>query len=138
MEVPLALLADYANVTKDGKLNVMGIFTKVLATAFPTLLPKVQLVMTFEAGPAEKGTSKRFEVKLLDQDGGVRLNLSADMLVPNDPLPLTVTINQIIEINNLPFTAPGSYSFDILVNGETKKRLPFTVEQSPQPIQHLT
>lgn len=28
MEVPVALLADYANVSQEGKLNVMGIFNR--------------------------------------------------------------------------------------------------------------
>ncbi|MDP2728189.1 MAG: hypothetical protein Q8P59_11685, partial [Dehalococcoidia bacterium] len=135
MEVPLALLADYANVTQEGKLNIMGIFGGILAPSFPTVHLAMRLVMNFEAGPAEKGTSKRIEVKLLDQDGGVRLGLSADILVPNEPLPLTVSINQIIEINHLQFNSPGDYSFDILINGETKKRLPFSVEQLPPAVQ---
>jgi hypothetical protein len=51
MEVTVAVLADYANVSQDGKLNIMGIFQEINATSLPFVLPQMYLVMSFSAGP---------------------------------------------------------------------------------------
>lgn len=45
MDVNLALLADYANVSQDGKLNIMGIFQEVNPPVLPFALPQMYLVM---------------------------------------------------------------------------------------------
>src|SRR5215217_3944288 len=48
MEVKLAVLADYANVSQDGKLNIMGIFQEINAPSLPFPLPQMFLVVPFE------------------------------------------------------------------------------------------
>ena len=39
MQVPLAVLADSANVSQEGKLNIMGIFTQINAQSLPCDTP---------------------------------------------------------------------------------------------------
>jgi len=68
VEVPLLLVADYANVTDNGKLNVMGIFQRLHAREFPARHPVMQLVIKLVAGPGEYGESRRLTVRLLDAD----------------------------------------------------------------------
>lgn len=48
MEVSLALLADYANVTREGKLNLLGLFDRIDARAVPWVHPQMQLVLQNE------------------------------------------------------------------------------------------
>ncbi|MGB3906069.1 MAG: hypothetical protein WBB22_14235, partial [Anaerolineae bacterium] len=71
MKMTLALLADYANVSQEGKLNIMGIFDRIFTRAFPTAHPEMRLVMRFEFGAAELGRERRLEVKTLDADGAI-------------------------------------------------------------------
>ena len=52
MDVTLALLADAANVSQDGKLNILGIFNGLGAAAFPATHPSMHLVLRFEASRA--------------------------------------------------------------------------------------
>jgi len=52
MEVVLAVLADYANVSQEGKLNIMGIFDIISSEKFPTFHPEMKLVVQFEASIA--------------------------------------------------------------------------------------
>src|SRR5215217_4763717 len=85
MEVKLAVLADYANVSQDGKLNIMGIFQEINATALPFPLPQMYLVLTFEAGPAEFGSEKQLRVVLVDSDGNERMSLKGQVKVPRLP-----------------------------------------------------
>ena len=131
MEVPLALLADYANVSQDGKLNVMGVFDRIFAREFPAVHPEMRLVMTFAAGPAEKGSEKQIELKLLDADGMVKLHLTTQLTVPAESPDPTVQANHIVRLTGLVFEHPGRYQFSILVNGDEKKVVAFTVEHLP-------
>jgi hypothetical protein len=48
-----ALLADYANITADGKLNIMGVFGRMAATRIPATHPSLYLVARFEARVTE-------------------------------------------------------------------------------------
>ena len=69
METKLALLAEYANVTRDGKLNLMGVSNTINARTLPWVQPQMQVVLQFEVGSADWETEKSIEVQLLDADG---------------------------------------------------------------------
>ena len=65
MDVTLAVLADYANVSQDGKLNIMGIFQEVNPSEIPFVLPQMYLVLSLTAGPAEVGLARNIRIPLL-------------------------------------------------------------------------
>jgi len=131
MEVKLALLADYANVTKEGKLNVMGVFTHINAPVFPWVHPQMQLVLQLEAGPAEWETDKQLEIKLLDQDGIQILSIGGGLKVPKGQSGRRVQMQSIMSLVNVPFNTEGDYCFYVLIGGETKKEAPLQVNHIP-------
>ena len=133
MEVALALLADYANVTKEGKLNLLGLFSMINAPSLPWTHPQMQLVLSLEATPAEWDSSKKVEIKLLDADGNIKLTIGSDLKVPRGQSGRNVIVNSIIVINNLRFDTEGDYAFHILVGGDEKKRIPLRVNFVPTP-----
>lgn len=133
MDVPLALLADYANISREGKLNVMGVFNRIWGQKFPTQHPEMQLVFRLEAGPGERGKEKTIEIKLLDVDGKVVQQLAGHLTVPSESETLTIQIDQVVKFVGVVFERPGPYRFDILVNGETKRTVDFSVEQIQRP-----
>src|SRR6266516_902993 len=63
MEVKLALLADGANVSREGKLNLLGIFDTLFARSFPTTHPQMQLVIRFEAAAHERSEEHTTELQ---------------------------------------------------------------------------
>jgi hypothetical protein len=127
MDVTLAMIADYANVTADGKLNVMGIFDRIRASAFPAVHPLMQLVVVFTASPAEKGLEKSIQVRLLDEDGQSMMDLGGRVTVPDGPGP-GVQLQHIYALQMLQFQRAGTYAFHILVNEDTKRVVPLMVE----------
>ncbi len=136
MEVNLAVLADYANVSQDGKLNIMGIFQEVNPPALPFSLPQLYLVVAFEAGPAEFDSWKDVRIALLDSDGSEMLALEGQAQVPRPPRPgRRAYINQVIGMNGITFEHPGDYGFSILVGGETKETVSLYVNK---PMQEVT
>ncbi len=130
MRVPLAVLADYANVTIDGKLNIMGIFDVIIAHTLPTVHPQMQLVTRFEVEPAERGKTKQIEIKLLDADGKALLAREVSLELPED-IPLGTSIPRIAVLNMIQFEKYGDYAFHVLVNDETKATIPFRVIPLP-------
>src|SRR6184192_3249022 len=75
MRVSLALLADYSNVSREGKLNILGIFDTIYAPGFPTTHAHMQLVVRFEADAREAGATRQVEVQFRTQDGTVLFRL---------------------------------------------------------------
>ncbi len=135
LEVTLAVLADYANVSQDGKLNIMGIFQEVSPPILPFALPQMYLVVSFEAGPAEFGSVKNVRIALLDNDGSEMLALEGPAEVPRPSRPGSrAYINQVIGLNGITFERPGGYAFSILVGGETKETVGLHVNEPVQEV----
>lgn len=136
MDVSLALLADYANVTADGKLNILGVFDTMFVDHFPVIHPQLHLVLRLEAHPAEAGAQKRVEIRLMTEDGQTALSIFADMAFQrkdSSPLGEMMKNQQIIGFQNVRFEKPGTYQFAILVNGETKSTVALKVQQHTPP-----
>ena|SRR3990170_6010973 len=131
MEIPLALLADYANTSQDGKLNVMGVFNRILAKEFPTVHPEMRLVFRLEAQPSERGRQATIEIKLLDADANILQHLTGRLTIPEQSPQPTIQIDQILRFTTVVFKKPGDHRFDILVDGDLKAKVPFIVEQLP-------
>lgn len=127
MEVKLGLLAEYANVAQDGKLNVMGIFDRVMATQFPVTHPSMYLVLLFSAGAAEWKMKKELQIRLMDQDGAALLNINGQIEVP-EGRGTHVDWPQIVALQMMQFKAAGSYEFHVLINQETRRIIPLNLE----------
>jgi hypothetical protein len=138
MDVTLALLADAANTSSDDKLNVLGAFDRISASAFPAVHPQMTLVIRFEAGPAEWEQTKTVDVKLLDEDGVQMFGLSTNLHVPRGEPGEPVVLQNILNLAGVRFQRPGNHSFVIMVNGETKQsvRLRLALIDGPAPADH--
>lgn len=82
MDVQLALLADYANISREGKLNILGIFDALYGKNFPIIHPQLQLVINFEATRAEEGKEKVVEVQFSDGDDNKLSGISGKLKIP--------------------------------------------------------
>ena len=130
MEVNLAVLADYANVSQDGKLNIMGIFQEVNPPVLPFALPQMFLVVSFEARAAEFEATKTISIVLMDGDGNDMIRLEGEVPVPRPLRPGSrAYVNQVLGLNGIRFAEAGDYSFEVLVGGETKESVSLHVNQ---------
>lgn len=132
MEVKFALLAEFSNITREGKLNLLGLFEQLNAPSLPWTHPHMQLVLSLEATPAEWESTKKIEIKLLDADGNSKLNLNSNLKVPRGQSGRNISINSIIGINNLKFDAAGDYAFHVIIGGDDKKTVPLRVNFTPK------
>lgn len=129
MEVKLAAIADYANVTDSGKLNIMGIFGQLNPPKLPFRLPTMYLVLSLWSNLAEVGSTKDITIRLIGQDGDLVLEAATKTVVSPPALPNKGVSEaaSVLMLNNLQFDRPGDYQFCILINGETKETIDLRV-----------
>ncbi|MCH8160934.1 MAG: hypothetical protein IIB88_03460 [Chloroflexi bacterium] len=131
MEVAFAMLADAANVSREGKLNILGAFDRIYGTKFPLHWPRMVLVTRFEASAAEFGSEKSLEIITMDADGKKLGKASGKMKIGEGRTGRQIKINHVLPMG-MTFPAPGEYSIEILVNGESKATVPLEVVQREQ------
>lgn len=133
MRLTILLAADYANMTREGKLNVMGIFNDIYATTFPARHSSMHLVAKLMAELGEYGTSRNFTVKLLDADGSSVFDLSGQFQVPTGRQGRKPEVNLIFELKDLIFPKEGIYQFVLLVDKDHKGELTLYVNKVEMP-----
>ena len=132
MQVKLAVLADYANVTSDGKLNILGIFDRINLVQVPAVHPQMHLILRLEAHPAERDRSHMIEIRLHDPEGSTIFEVKGD-IVPHGDGAQPISTNQILTLNNLQLEKIGAYNFVIFINNDLKSELPLHVEFVTMP-----
>ncbi len=125
------MLADAANVSREGKLNILGAFDRIYGAKFPLHWPRMVLVTRFEASAAEFGSEKSLEIITMDADGKKLGKASGKMKIGEGRSGRQIKINHVLPMG-MTFPAPGEYSIEILVNGEPKATVPLDVVQREQ------
>ncbi len=128
MLVRIAALADYASVSQGDKLNIMGIFSNIMARSEPIVHAQMHLVVQFEFDSTEAG-KKDARIRLMDAEGHEVLSLGGEITVAHVPHGQTSTVNQIIALNNVNFPRFGRYEFRVLLNGRLEATIPVTVQR---------
>ncbi len=126
------LLADYANLTGNGKLNVMGVFRQITANQFPCRHSSMYLVIQLQTEPVEDLRGERVMVaRLVDADGSVIRQLEMPFKFPQWDGGLRPEATFIIQINNLTFPYAGEYVWDVFVNDKNVGQFEFYLSQQP-------
>lgn len=138
INIPLALLADYSNISREGKLNILGIFTQIQAQQEPVTQPQMQLVFNLEADRADADKKHRMEIELIDGDGKKIFSFGGEIQFGPPPAGETrVSVYQNLVMNSLKFPHFGRYDFKVLINGEVRKSVELNVvrAQTAPPVQ---
>lgn len=139
MEVSLLLCSDYATVSKDNKLSVMGIFSRLYIQRFPGKHPQMFLVMQLQARPAEYGRKFKLGIRLIDQDAIRQLvKLDVNLTIPQLTGISHAEINHVMRLNNIEFPESGTYEFSIMIDNDIKGSLPIEVLELPARFQKGT
>lgn len=132
INVSLGLVADYANVSREGKLNIMGTFDEIWSAQVPTVHPAMVLVLVLEAESGDADKSHKLGIELVDADGGKVFSIDGELRF-NKPAPgRKIKTNQLININNIQLPKFGSYAFNIFINNEVRSNIPISVAELKQ------
>lgn len=134
MKVSLAVIADYANLSQEGKLNILGIFDRVHVRAFPGGLPQAFLVVRLVAALEELGTQHRLRFRLTDPDGRHLSELSIELAVPHEGFAETRAIDLILPAAPmLIFEREGPHELAVAIDEADQHRIKLTVSRLAAP-----
>jgi hypothetical protein len=134
VDVKLALLADGANATAEGKLNILGIFNALHAASFPCAHPHMCLVLRFEATRAEENKTRNLEIQLADSDGTKVFAINASLVVPPGQPGMPIRLDHIIALNGVRFPKAGDYVFNVLIGDDQKASVDLKLIQTKAPM----
>jgi hypothetical protein len=126
----MAVLADEANVSQEGKLNLMGIFDRIAAAEFPVVHPKMVFAFRVEADFADSGRAFPVYVSMEDEDGTAIFQANGEMVAPPVPPGEFSTANQIFALVGVQFPRPGIYRFVVQVGDTARHEAPFLVQHT--------
>lgn len=130
MDVTLALVADAANLSDEGKLNILGAFNVIGAPNFPAVHSRMVMVLRFAVHPGEAGLPKDVKIVLVNADGVIMGSLPVHVDLP-EVIPPGATSDGIFPLENVVFPASGDYVFEIQIGGETKTGVRLTLVENP-------
>jgi len=117
MHVSFALFADAANLSQEGKLNILGVFDALQVAALPAVHPRAHLVVHLKGTGADVG-SHTVNFRWISPTGSELWNSSGDLSVGAPPpgamemdLPLIAQID-------LPIDSAGSFTMAIAIDGD--------------------
>lgn len=118
MRVPMAILADAANVSREGKLNVLGIFDTIRATNFPAT--QLSMVFAFRLQANYKDSAKTYPIKvtLEDIDAQKLFTAQGEVEVPKIGPGEFQSTNRVFSLVGIEFPKPGEYKFVVHVADE--------------------
>ncbi len=137
MEVTFAHLADYASVSKEGKLSVMGIFENINVPEFPYTHPQMYLAFRIRLNYAEVGREIPLRIECVDADGNrvfqamatFQLAAAEGRKPKRGDKPAS---NQVIGVNGTKFTRSGNHDVNIFMGDKLMAQIEFEVKRQPQ------
>jgi hypothetical protein len=133
MEVQLACVADAANLSQEGKLNILGEFSAIFAAQTPVGWPLMVFVAKVEISAGD-GRNIRFSLRVVGEDGQLispqtEIQVELPEELPAGEMP---AVPLILNIQNAVFPEYGAYAFELRGNGALIKSIPVYVRPLPQ------
>lgn len=134
MNVALAVACDHALIDQSGKLSVIGIFERIWVERFPAVHPRLHLVLRLKGRRTEIGEHP-VQIVLHGPDGIEVLRGDGTVQIGEPPAGVTEVEAGAVLAFDVPLERAGTYTFDILVDGDSAASVPVTVSQMPMQAQ---
>jgi len=116
MHVSFALFADAANLSQEGKLNILGVFDALQVASLPAIHPRAHLVVHLKGTGVDMG-SHTVSFRWLSPSGQELWNSSGDLNVGAPPPGVAEMDLPLIAQLDLPMDAVGGYTMAIAIDG---------------------
>jgi hypothetical protein len=132
MHISFAVFADAANLSQEGKLNILGVFDAVQVAGLPTIHPRTHFVVRLKANGDDTGQHK-LTFRWLSPYDEELWSSSGEMTVAPSPNPVFEVDLPIIAVVDLPLNATGQYTMQVTLDGEVTAtaRLLVNANQAP-------
>ncbi len=117
MHVSFALFADAANLSQEGKLNILGVFDALQVATLPAIHPRAHLVVHLKGTGSDVGPHT-VSFRWLSPSGQELWNSSGDLNVGAPPPGVAEMDLPLIAQLDLPMDAAGAYNMAIAIDGQ--------------------
>jgi hypothetical protein len=115
MHISFALFADAANLSQEGKLNILGVFDAVQVSSFPTVHPRANLVLRVKGKRADAGQHS-VTLRWLNPEGTELWSSTGELNIAVPPNGVQEMDVPLIAAVDLPLDRPGSYTLAIALD----------------------
>lgn len=133
MNVTFALFADAANISQEGKLNVLGVFDAIQVASLPTVHPRATLVVRLKGTRADVGTHT-LGMRWLNPQGNELWSSSGQLEVGAPPGAAADMDLPLIASLDLPVDMAGAYRLNISFDDEPAAEVKLQVRGSVQNV----
>jgi len=129
MHVSFALFADAANLSQEGKLNILGVFDALQVAGLPAVHPRAHLVVHLKGTGADVG-SHTVNFRWISPSGSELWNSSGDLSVGAPPPGAVEMDLPLIAQIDLPIDSAGSFTMAIAIDGDHTIDVPVHVRSA--------
>lgn len=133
MHISFAVFADAANLSQEGKLNILGVFDAVHVAGLPTIHPRTHFVVRLKANGADTGQHK-LTFRWLSPFDEELWSSTGEMSVAPSPNPAFEVDLPIIAVVDLPLNVAGQYTMQVTLDGELTASARLLVNATGQPM----
>ena len=126
MHVTFALFADAANVSQEGKLNILGVFDALQVGSLPALHPRATLVVHLKGAPSDAG-SHRVLLQWMSPTGSELWSSEGELGVQAPPAGVTEMDFPLLAQLDLPLDVAGRYLMRVGLDGVAHAEVPVQV-----------
>ena len=128
MHVQFALFADAANVSQEGKLNILGVFDALHVGQMPALHPRATFVVRLKAVPEDEG-SHGVSLEWVNPVGDMLWSSRGELEVGTPPNGSDGIDVPLLAVIDLPLDQPGIYTMIVSVDDTEAARTALHVNQ---------
>jgi hypothetical protein len=132
MQVAFALFADAANLSQEGKLNILGVFDAVQVGTLPTVHRRASLVVHLKGDEMDAGMHT-LTLRWLSPSGQELWNTQGQVEVQTAPPPGGGMDLPLIAAVDLPLDQAGSYAMHIAVDDRPSASVALHVRSAGPP-----
>ena len=132
MQVSFALFADAANLSQEGKLNILGVFDALQVGALPTVHPRAHLVVHLKGTSLDVGAHS-VSLRWLSPSGRELWQSNGELNVGTPPAGVLEMDLPLIAQIDLPIDAAGGYHMTVSLDEHQSAQVPVQV-RTVQPV----
>lgn len=115
MHISFAVFADGANLSQEGKLNVLGVFDALHVGGFPSVHPRTHFVVRLKGSMEDTGAHS-LTFHWVNPAGEVLWSSDGELNVTPGPNPAFEMDLPIIAVIDLPLTMAGLYTMQVALD----------------------
>ena len=132
MHITFALFADAANLSQEGKLNVLGVFGALQVASLPAVHPRAHLVVGLRGGRDDVGPHQ-VSLRWCNPAGSELWSTTGNLDIALPPGEVTELDLPLIASIDLPIDQEGTYTMRVGVDGDLSSEVRLVVRSAAGP-----